>query len=545
MDNGADLVRRPASCSAIGYNDSMSHGQNAANGLRLAELMTSLSLAIDLGTGQPMEWVSRCCLLGVRLAETLGMNEAERREVYYLTLLRHLGCTSNSTMDADVFGDELIIAELMTADFGNMPQLMRLMLGVIGKGQPPLQRARTLVRAFYLVPQLAGDVHNGHCEVAAQLSNTLGFDDSIQSALWQIYERWDGRGTPNHLKGEGLLPAIRVIHLAQDAATFYVMGGVDAAVEMARERSGGAYDPDMVEIFCQHAADLLACLDIESMWDSVLAAEPGDPRWLSDEQTDLALQAAADFVDLKVPHTRGHSRAVAKLVETAARQYGLPENEVRALRRAALVHDLGRVGVTANLWIKTGTLTESDWERVRLHPYYTERIFARSARLANVAALAATHHERLDGSGYYRGLSGGQLSPSARLLAAANTYCALIEPRPHRPQHTPEEAMQVLKQKAREGLFDTNAVNAVLSAAGHRVQHVRQSPASDLSERELEVLGLLARGNSNKQIGGKLSITEKTVEHHVTHIYNKIGVSTRAGATLYAMQNHLIADLVS
>jgi HD-GYP domain-containing protein (c-di-GMP phosphodiesterase class II) len=214
-----------------------------------------------------------------------------------------------------------------------------------------------------------------------------------------------------------------------------------------------------------------------------------------------------------------------------------------ALRRAALIHDLGRVGVSSAIWCKTGTLTESEWERVRLHPYYTERIFARSPHLTQIASLAATHHEYLDGSGYHRGVTAALLSPSARLLVAANAYCARLESRPHRPTLSPNAAADDLRQEVRDGKLDVNAVDAVLSAAGHLVQRPRRVPSTDLSNREIEVLRLIARGLSNKQIGAQLSITEKTVEHHVTHIYNKIDVSTRAGATLFAMQNHLLNDL--
>jgi len=297
----------------------MDEPQTPPAGVRLAELLTCLSLAIDLGTGQPMEWVSRSCLLGQQLAAALGMSVEEQRDVYYLTLLRHLGCTSNSVMDADVFGDELGVAELMTVDFADMPQVMQVFSRALGgMGQPAHQRAETMARVLSLMPSLAGDGHNGHCEAAARLSGAMGFDRHIQDALWQIYERWDGKGTPKQLEGEALLPSIRVIHLAQDAATYYTMGGVEAAVEMARQRAGGMYDPAMVDVFCQHAPDLLACLEVDSAWDAVLAAEPGAAQRLSDAEADTALCAVADFTDLKLPHTRGHSRSVAELVDVAA-----------------------------------------------------------------------------------------------------------------------------------------------------------------------------------------------------------------------------------
>lgn len=487
-----------------------------------------------------MEWVTRACLLSVRLAQALGMSTAEQRDVYDLMLLRYLGCTSTSAADAELFGNELGLAEMMSADQTNMPQMMSLFFRLVGKDQPPLQRMRTLAHAMMTAPGLVDETHASHCEVAQHLSGTLGFDAHIQDALGQLYERWDGKGSPRRLKQDELTLPIRVLHLAQDAASYYAFGGLEAAVAVVRQRAGGFYDPHIAEVFCREAVGLLACLNVESAWEAVLAAEPGEPRWLTQSQIPTVLQTAADFTDLKLPHTRGHSRAVAELAEAAGRQYGFPEADTMLLHCAGLVHDLGRVGVSAAVWCKTGTLTESEWERVRLHPYYTERIFARSPRLAGVASLAAMHHERLDGSGYHRGLTAPMLPPTARVLAAANRYCALVESRPHRPTHTPDEAADVLRQEIRAGWLDAKAVDAVLAAAGHRVTRSRRAPSTDLSDREVEVLGWLARGLSNRQIGAKLSITEKTVEHHITHIYNKIAVSTRAGATLFAIQNHLL-----
>lgn len=511
----------------------------AYSGLRLAELMASLSLAIDLGVGQPMEWVMRCCLLAVNLSRTLGLSESEQQDVYYLSLLQHVSCTATATQDAALFGDELALAEVFTTDTENPLEAIRLLLDITGKGQPLLQRARRLPGVLLGGKQKASELRTNRCEAAERLAAALGFPLHIQQALWQIYERWDGRGIPNSIKGQNIVLPIRIIHIAQDATTFYLLVGVEATVEVIRRRSGQMYDPELAQAFCRAAPELLASIDTESIWDAVLTAEPGTPVWLSDERFEAAMQAVGDFTDFKSPYTLGHSRAVAELVEAAAHQYGLPKSDGIGLRHAGCLHDIGRVGITSAIWNKGGTLTESEWERVRLHPYYTERIFARSPVLSPLTALAALHHERLDGSGYHRGLAGGSLSAPARLLAAANTYCALIEPRPHRPLRTAEQAADELRREARTGRMDEKAVDSVLNAAGHRIRPARRASTS-LSEREIEVLRLIARGLSNRQIGGQLSITEKTVEHHVTHIYNKIGVSTRAGATLFAVQNYLL-----
>jgi len=207
-----------------------------------------------------------------------------------------------------------------------------------------------------------------------------------------------------------------------------------------------------------------------------------------------------------------------------------------------MLHDVGRVGISAGIWVKPGPLSDREWEHVRMHPYYTEHVLARPALLAQIGSVAALHHERLDGSGYHKGMSGGAISLPARILAAADVYHSLNEERPHRPPRSAEEAADVLMGEVRKGRLDVDACNSVLAAAGHNVRPVRRGGAAGLSDREIEVLKLLARGLSMKQIAAMLTITPKTVDHHTQHIYTKIGVSTRAGATMYAMQKGLVGD---
>lgn len=513
--------------------------------LRLAELLASLSLAIDLGVGQPLEWVLRSCLLAVRLGEALGLSEQECQAAYYLSLLRHIGCTATASSDAALFGDELTVAEGMTMDMDDMAQVMGFVLRHIAKGQSVVARARAIAQLLAAGPDGATANHTAHCEVAARIAGTLELGPGIQQGLWQVYERWDGKGAPRRLKGEQLLLPVRVIQLAQDAATFYQLSGVEGAVAMARARSGRYFDPAIVESFCRVAPDLLPTLAAEATWQAVLECEPGPHIWLAGPQVDAAVEVVADFTDLKSPFTLGHSRGVAALTAAAAEQCGLPQAEVATVRRGGLLQDLGRVGISARIWNKPGPLSDSEWERVRLHPYYTERIFARSSALAPVGALAALHHERLDGSGYHRQVGSGQLPVPARLLAVADVYQALTEPRPHRAACTPEVAADAVSREARAGRLDRDAVDAVLSAAGHRVRARRHVLPAGLSEREVEVLRLLARGLSNRQMASSLAISEKTVSHHIQHIYDKIDVSTRAAATLFAMRHNLLADLGS
>jgi HD-GYP domain-containing protein (c-di-GMP phosphodiesterase class II) len=380
----------------------------------------------------------------------------------------------------------------------------------------------------------------GYCEVAQSLARRLGFGAAVGRALGQIYERWDGRGQPGGLKGEEISLAVRIVVLAQDMVIFQRLGGLEAALAVARERSGGKYDPQLVERFCRDAPQLLLDIDDELSWDRLLAMEPGPPTVLSGPQIDTVCQVIADFADLKSPNTLGHSPRVANLAVEAGRRYGLSEPEVILLRRAGWLHEIGRVGISAGIWLKTGPLSDREREQVRLHPYYTERVLSRPTPLAQIGALASVHHERGDGSGYHRGLTAGWIAPPGRILAAANAYQALTEPRPHRPTRSPDDAAEVVRREAEAGHLDREAVSSVLEAAGYRVRAVPRERVAGLSDRELEVLGRAARGRSMKQIASDLNISRKTVDSHIQHIYVKIGVSTRAGATLFAVEHDLL-----
>ncbi|MFN8418041.1 MAG: HD domain-containing phosphohydrolase [Anaerolineae bacterium] len=271
-----------------------------------------------------------------------------------------------------------------------------------------------------------------------------------------------------------------------------------AAVKIARERNGGAYAPFIVERFCQYADQLFAGIDDEPSWETVMALESSRGDWLTDEQFDTACKAMADFVDIKSTSTLNHSHEVARTAAAAASHAGLPSADVQTIRRAGWLHGIGKTGITANILEKAGSLNDREWERVRLHPYYTERILARSTALSQIGRIATLHHELLDGSGYHRGFAAAAISPAARLLAAANRYCALLDNRPYRPAAEPEAAAELLKRDVHAGRLDGDAVHCVLASAGHRVT-VPESVAG-LSEREIEVLRLLARGSSTKEI---------------------------------------------
>jgi HD-GYP domain-containing protein (c-di-GMP phosphodiesterase class II) len=381
-----------------------------------------------------------------------------------------------------------------------------------------------------------------HCMVAGLFAVRLGLGSEVRDGLQHVFERWDGKGSPAGIAGEEIALSARIAVVADIVESFRRLGGTAAAVDVARRRAGGQFDPRLADRVCENADALFSGLDEATGWDAAIAAEPALAGRMSGVELDAALEAIADFADLKSPYTTGHSRGVALLAESAALRAGLGEPAAAELRRAGLLHDVGRIGVSNAVWDKPGALSETEMERVRMHPYLTQRTFSRSPRLAALAEVAAAHHERLDGSGYPRGLAGGALSPEARILAAADAYQAMGELRPHRPARSPEDAARQLREEVRRGRLDADAVDAVLGAAGHRVARRREGPVG-LTQREVEVLVLVARGLSNKAIAAQLVVSPKTVGSHIEHIYRKIGCSTRAAASLFAMQHGLLPEL--
>jgi HD-GYP domain-containing protein (c-di-GMP phosphodiesterase class II) len=501
--------------------------------------MAALSIATDLGMGQPLEFAMQSCVVAVRFGEKLGFDEQELRAIYYQSLLRYIGCNIETRLLAAVFGDELTLrtnlihTDTTSADF--FRQTVQAIQAANGSASS-IHLLRSIATGMMDAARFSKEFYAGHCEIAERLAERLGFEKNIVTAIKQVYARWDGKGIPA-IKAESIAPSMLVVSLVQDAVYTFQLGGLESAIHMAQQRKGSMYAPDQVESFCRHAAELLSIP--EMTWETVLKLEPGQQKFLSETEFDSACGAIADFADVKSPYLLGHSTGVALIAEAAARHSGLPESELVRLRRAALLHDIGRIGVSAGIWGKQSPLTERDWEKIRLHPYHTGRVLASSATLAELGQLASTHHERLDGSGYYRGIKAAMLAPSARILAAADVCQALTEPRPHRPAQPVDKAAETLLGEVRAGRLDHEAVNSVLTALGHR-SSIRKHFSGGLSERELEVLRLIARGHSIKEIAQMLTIAPKTADSHIQHIYNKIGVSTRAGATFFAMENNLL-----
>jgi HD-GYP domain-containing protein (c-di-GMP phosphodiesterase class II) len=513
-------------------------GDSPPEQLRVAEVIGALCLATDLGVGLPFEHGLQSTLVAMRLAERVGVDRATAEQAYFGCLLFYAGCTADADMQAALFAEGALVQLWSPVMFGSARQNAGGVLRALAAGDGAWP-----VRALRAVGKFPAAVsgHRAHvaalCEVAQMLGGRLGLPDSVSGLFVHLTERWDGKGPLRRLRGEQIPLAIRIVHVARDATLHLLLGDAQYVAGVIRSRSGGAFDPAVVDVFTGAAGEILDGAGQGSVWDAALAAEPPPQRVLRGAEVDEALLAIAAFADLIAPHLVGHSSGVADLAAAAARHAGRPDDEVTAVWRAALVHDVGRVGVPFGVWHRPGALTADEWEKVRLHPYHSERVLSRSPALAALAGIASGHHERLDGGGYHRGTpAAGQPLP-ARLLAAADAYHAMTEARPHRPALSPQDAAAVVRDEARTGRLDPDCVAAVLGAAGHRPAAITR-PAG-LTAREAAVLTHLARGMATKQIARARGITAKTADHYVQQVYAKIGVSTRAAAAVYAMQHGL------
>ena len=400
----------------------------------MAEVLAAFSLATDLGTGKPMGHALRACYLGMQMARELRLSSTEQAELYYSFLLMHSGCSALSlALSPLIHGNELAaIADVTLRDDTNLMEMLNWLRRNVSPDEPLPARILNLIRAV-LHGQDAGDVR-GVCEVAVQVARRLSMPPGVQRAVQHYLERWDGKG-PFGLQGDAIPLNARLLHLALMMETCHATFGRHQAEAMALAKKGTMFDPQLVNVFVSVAgeSDLWEILSRPDALEIVVDLEPDSPyRYIDEARLDDVALAAADFVDLKSPFTVGHSRETTEIAEGIARQMGLPQSEIVTIRRAALVHDLGHVALPGHILHPHNPLSKVDWEKLRLHPYYTERILSRVPALAPVAAIAGMHHERLNGSGYYRGLSGNELPMSACILALADDFQDRLQASPNR-----------------------------------------------------------------------------------------------------------------
>lgn len=509
--------------------------------LRLAELVAAFSLVCDLVMGHPSDEAMRACVLATALARELGRGDDQVADVYWTTLLAHSGCTAFAHEQAALFaGDEIAVnAAGSKTDFA-APRDLLAFLREVTRGRPVAAQMRIVIGAVTAGKAFDKAMATANCEIAQTVADRLELGGGVGRGLRHMFERWDGKGAPEALAGEEIAPAARFAQLAHQATVYARLGGAEAAFEMAKRRGGTALDPDLAHALARDPAPLLGAVESLDPWTRVLEIEPAPAVRIPPAGLASVAEVFAGVVDLKSPVFLGHSGRVAELAEAAARQLGMPDPKVGELRVAALLHDLGRVAVPNGIWEKAGPLTSAEWEQVRLHAYHTERILLRASALAPLAPVAGMHHERLDGSGYHRQLAGPAIGIPARVLAAADAFQAMCEPRRHRAALGVDQAASVLTGEARAGRLDAGVVDAVLAGAGRPPRRGRPRRAGDLTEREVEVLTLIARGHPNREVARRLFIAPKTVGRHVEHIYDKLGIRSRAAAALYAATHGLV-----
>ena len=473
------------------------------------------------------------------LARRLGLSDERQAVAYYATLLAWIGCHADSHELSAWFGDDIAFrADTYDVDWAGLP-FAWLLASHVGRDRPALARAG---RAAALFGRLRGNLRelmSSHCLSAGALAERAGLGDDVGRALAYTFERWDGSGLPAGIGGADIPREMHIAHVADVAEVHLRRAGVEHAERTVRARSGTQFDPAVVAAFTAGAAEIAAELAVDDVWQAALDRAPD--RDLGRRRRSRP--AAHRRGRLRRSEVPGDGRPLASGGRAGGRcraPVRVADPQVRVVRRAALMHDIGRMGVPNSIWDRPGRPSDTEWERVRLYPYLTGRILSRIDGFAEIAGVAGAHHERMDGSGYPRGLSGAALSPAQRVLAAADVYRSLREDRPYRRAHAAPEAASLLRTEVRAGRLDGPAVEAVLEAAGEPVRRRRTWPAG-LTEREVDVLRLVARGEPNAAIAAALRISEKTVRNHVEHIYTKIDVNNRTGASLFATR-HGIAD---
>jgi HD-GYP domain-containing protein (c-di-GMP phosphodiesterase class II) len=508
--------------------------------IRLAELTGAVARAADAGTGYPPETSLRTCLIAVALSRAVGASDEETRDVYHAALLRHAGCTASAHEETRLAGDEIELrSTIALGDAGKPGDMLPRIVRGLARGQGVRKRARAVGSLLARGPSVLPGALRGRCEVAIRFAVRLGLGPRVERALDEAFERWDGKGLPAGRKGKDLAAAARIVMLAELAASYLAVGGVEGARAVVAARSGGQVDPDLAARFVEDAGALLTDARGPSLWERVLEVEPRPFALVGASRQRAIAELLADFADLKSTWTLGHSRGVAARALRGAEALGATEDERARVELAALVHDVGRVAISNALWDKPGPLGRGEMEQVRTHAFHTDRIVRSiGGAIGEVAQLASVAHERLDGSGYHRGLGTAGLSRWARLIAAADVAQALSEARPHRAALPEPDAARTLRDLAESGALCPRAVDAVLGAGAAR--KTRGSFPAGLSEREVEVLRLVARGLTDKEVASKLGISHRTVHHHNKHAYDKIGVSTRAAAALFLVENDLL-----
>lgn len=437
--------------------------------VKVAEMVAALSYALDLTEGQPMGHSARVCVLGMRLAAEIGMAVGDRAELYYALLIKDAGCSSNaSRLFHIVAGDEIRAKrDVKTTDWTRVGfESMQYAVSHVGVGRPFLERVATLARAAVKRKTDSTELVKIRCERGANIARRMGFNERVSAGIHSLDEQWDGAGYPEHLEGEAIPLYSRIALLCQTLEVFWREAGETRAVEVVRQRAGRWFDPALVRAVESLAARgaLWEGLESSSLLADVWALEPVETSlFLTEAWVDEICGAFAEVVDAKSPFTFRHSNGVAEAAVRIAETLGMTSDEVTLLRRAGLLHDIGKLSVPNSILEKPGKLDAEEWAVVKQHPYYSWQILRKVPRFGRLSEVAACHHERLDGRGYFRSYDETKLDLPSRVLAVADVYDALAARRPYREALPLETVLGIMRKDAGQAL-DGACVEALATA---------------------------------------------------------------------------------
>ena len=436
----------------------------AARHIRLAEILSALGQALDMTEGQPEGHCVRCCYIGVRIGEALELDPVERSNLYYTLLLKDLGCSSNAARICQLYlADDLAFKRDFKLIDGSLPQALRFVLAHTGLKAGLAERFRAIIHIFQTGGELARELIETRCDRGAEIARLMRFGSDVADGIRSLDEHWDGSGLPDRRTGADIPLASRIALLAQVVDVFHTAAGPAAAIEEVRARSGSWFDPAIVDRFVGLAGDPTFWSDLASdrLEQTILGLEPAQTRrTVSDDYLDDIAAAFAQVIDSKSPYTRGHSERVTLFADLIAAELGFDDGRRRWLKRAALLHDIGKLGVSNAVLDKPGKLTEPEWDAMKQHARFTEDILGRISVFRDLAAVAGAHHERLDGSGYPRGLIAAELPREARILAVADVFDALTADRPYRAALPVAEALTTIDRSAGSSL-DPSCIDAL------------------------------------------------------------------------------------
>lgn len=442
--------------------------------IRISEVISALSYGLDLTEGQPMGHSVRSCVIGMNIAEEIGLPVAEQGDLYYALLMKDAGCSTNASRMFQALGTDDIKAkrDVKTTDWTRVGwESLQYALSHVRTGAPFLERVRALMDLSVNHKRNARDMVQIRCERGAAIARRIGLSEATASAIHSLDELWDGAGHPQGLRGLQIPLLSRIMNLAQTMDVFYTAHDAKTCVQIARQRSGRWFDPSLVRAFCSLAKKSFLWSQVNSAntrvldWEPTEETNPGQNLPNNESTLDNICLAFADVIDAKSPFTYQHSTGVARAAVAIGQTLAMNETEITLLRRAALLHDVGKLSVSNSILDKPGKLTESEWAAVRKHPHYSYEILKRIPNFGDLSEIAASHHEKLDGSGYFRGMTAERLSLPARILVVADIYDALAAKRPYRDALPPDTVFGIMGKDAPHAL-DPDCFDALKHAAG-------------------------------------------------------------------------------